>query len=99
MAHFLLDEGARPNVANDRGETPIDLAADPRESTRDSRSVPPDVGLIYRMIGESGALIVLATKMVRKAAKAKAEREKRRADAMAAAEGPYNTPRELRESS
>ena len=73
---------------------PIDLAADPLEpSLPFTNRLPPDVRLLRRMIGESGALIVLATKMVGKAAKAKAEREKRRADAVA---GPCTRSRARR---
>ena len=94
LAHFLLDEGARPDVANNRGETPIDLAADPREPITDLRSVPPDVGLLFRMIGESGALIVLATKMV--AAAAERQRRRTEAAAVAAAEGPCTRSRAKR---
>ena len=60
VAHFLLDRGARPDVGNDDGVTPIDLAA-----ARCGGSA-----LLFRMIRESGALVVLASKMVRRAAAA-----------------------------
>ena len=97
LAYLLLDRGARPDVANSEGVAPIDLAANPLEpSFPFTKRLPPDMRLLRRMIGESGALIVLATKMVGKAAKAEAEREKRRADAMAAAEGPCTRSRAKR---
>ena len=77
VAHFLLDNGARPDVGNNECVAPIDLAARPF----DDYDVPiaPDMGLLCRMIRESGALIVLANKMVSAALE---KTRRRRADAM-----------------
>ena len=62
LAHFLLDKGARPDVANEKGVTPIDVAALPCNHVKEV--IGPDMGLLCRMMRESGALIVLASKMV-----------------------------------
>ena len=62
VAHFLLDKGAKPDKGDFVNVTPIDFAARPRD--RNGNMVAPDVALLCRMICESGALIVLATKVV-----------------------------------
>jgi len=62
VARFLLDKGAKPDKGDFVNVTPIDFAARPRD--RNGNMVAPDVALLCRMICESGALIVLATKVV-----------------------------------
>ena len=92
VAHFLLDKGAKPDKGNNMGVAPIDLAAKSTiiRQPRGSRIVhPPGMGLLCRMIGGSGALIVLATKMVR----AHLERSKKRRAAASNADGPLASKR------
>ena len=62
VAHFLLDRGAMPDVGNKQGVAPIDLAAAPRDEV--GEGMAPDVDLLGRMMRGSGALVVLAAKMV-----------------------------------
>ena len=83
VAHFLLDKGAKPDKGNKMGVAPIDLAA------KSTKIRPPDMDLLCRMIGGSGALIVLATKMVR----AHLERSEKRRAAASNADGPLVSKR------
>ena len=77
VAHFLLDKGAKPDTGSEWKVAPIDLAANPCNYY--GLTVAPDVNLLCRMIGGSGALIVLAKKMVFRSAER--DGRKRRADA------------------
>ena len=67
LAHLLLDRDARPDVADSRGVTPIDLAARPKDQ-RYGINIAPDMQLLFQMMRESEALIKLATKVVERRA-------------------------------
>ena len=62
MAHILLDKGAEPDIGNNKGQAPIDLTVNPCGDILGS--ILPDMVRLYRMIHESSALIVLASKMI-----------------------------------
>ena len=71
IAHFLLDKGARPDIRNNEGVTAIDLTACPHEPNFGgilpsiwATEAEPRMALLCRMLRESGALIVLAMKVL-----------------------------------